>query len=141
MVLRVLAERGDHDSQVLLVRSMIDQGAGFDASLLDWRTASDDEALVELLGELLALVIDDLDADPFRGRPRAVRAALAMTRSDRALQVLDRLADDPDMPDRAFGWYPRNEFARNMATERVLERLPEHPADVLELMRSMGFQG
>ena len=71
---------------------------------------------------------------------RSARSILDWTFAGDIRLAVGDLADDPAVPDRAFEWYPRNELARSMATQRVLERLPERPADVLKLMRSLGFQ-
>jgi hypothetical protein len=139
---RVLAAHGDLDSQLALVGVLSESaraGEPMDGSLLEWHAAAHDERLIDPLGELLALLEDA--PDPMDVVQRSVRVALAATRSERALAVYDQLAQDPDRPARAFQWYPREELARDLATEQVLRRLPESPVELLELMQRLGFPG
>jgi hypothetical protein len=137
---RVLARHGDVDAQLELTAApLADAKAGrpLDDSLLDWHAAARNERLIAPLGQLLAHLSDP--PDPTSTLQRYVRMALAATRSEDALAVFDQLADDPDRPLRAFQWYPRAELAGDLATERVLARLPNSPACALDVLRRLGF--
>ena len=136
-VLDAKAAAGDVDAQLTLVNeALANVQSGESGRPFAFADAVRDDRVVEPLRDLLALLgpsgglRDDLQRSAVR--------ALAATRSLSALRAYDRLLQDPS-PDAAFFWYPRQELAQTMATETVLDRLPQAIAEVPAVVEEQGW--
>lgn len=128
-----LARHGDPDAQLDVLMRLIER-SGDDPRHGDqpvWKNAISDSRVAERLGDLvLALGPEHADAPMWR----FALGQLGTAKTDRALQVMDRLVAELDGRPLITG--TREMLARHLATEAVLARLPSTLADAAMLLES-----
>ncbi len=70
---------------------------------------------------------------------RSLVSALERIGDERGLAIYERLMNDRTVPGASFYWYPRERLAREIARRRVLSRLPESLAELVQLLETLGY--
>jgi HEAT repeat protein len=139
--LRELARAGDPDAQHKELREMITDlrtnPHTYESQGLEWHSAAVEEALPEL-DELLTIVARTWSPSESE-IGRTTVAAIAATGTESAIAIYDRLIDDKDAIGGSFYWYERERLRRQLASERVLARLPTKLGELAAWLTELGW--
>jgi len=140
--LRELARAGDPAAQRTELQAMARDLAGnaraYEDQGLEWHGAAVEEVLPSL-GELLTVV--SRSWSPSESQiGRTTVAAIASIGSEEGLAIYERLIADGEAIGGSFYWYERDRLRRQIASQRVLERLPEDLGALAERLGELGWE-
>ena len=132
---RNLATQGNSDAQVAVLNRMLACARGGEqVAALHWPNRVTDERVVKLLGELHQILPRraTINNDPHR----SIAGILSASQCEEAIAVYDELAalDDPDAP---YYWFSQEGIIRRLASDRVLERLPDNLDELATFTESL----
>jgi hypothetical protein len=138
---RELALSGDLDAQhaeLAALQASVAEGLGqFRHDAPKWLTAAGPEVVDELGEVLVELARHGIYEETELGR--TLVTAIERIGDERGLAIYERLMHDETAPGASFYWYPRERLAREIARRRVLSRLPEDLAGLVELLETLGY--
>jgi hypothetical protein len=130
-----LATQGNSDAQVAVLNRMLARArVGEQVAALHWPHRVTDERVVKLLGELHKILPRRaaVNNDPHS----SIAGVLSASQCEGAIAVYDELAarDDPDAP---YYWFSQESIIRRLASDRVLERLPDTLDELANFTQSL----